>query len=497
MDKWFNNKWFIRGISIFIAVMLYMMVSIDNVNQQPGGIPGITDGHRVLEEVDLQIYYNDEDYIVTDAPQTVEVNVRGPQNVLTMLQFRSQQYELFIDLRGKEPGEHYERVQHRGFSSDLNVSVIPMTVRVTLEEKQTASFPVEVELLNQEDVEPGYTIGEPSVEPSTVEVTAAESLINQIAYARTFVDIRGETETIEDRFDVVLFDSFGNEIQLETTPSDVEVEVPITASPRKDVPVNIGREGSLPNGSAVASIEASPSEVTLFGPSDVLNNIDSIDDLTIDLNDITEDTSFELDVPVPDGVERVEPSTITVDVEIEEEETRTFGNFPFDIVGLEEGKEVELVSPESAYFDLQVLGAPSLLSQLGRNDIDAFIDLEGLEDGEHEVPLVLNGPRNLRFNQSLNEVQVLVYDEENEEEATQAMRSSPGESEEPEEDSEEPSSTEPEDEEANREDEELEEQEEQEEPDEEDEDNEEDETEEDEGEEESSSTESSGLKIWI
>ncbi|RNA66250.1 CdaR family protein [Alteribacter keqinensis] len=415
MDKWFNNKWFIRGISIVIAVMLYLMVSIDNVNQQPGGIPGITDGHRVLEEVELQVYYNDEDYVVSDAPETVEVNVRGPQNLLTILQFRSPQYEVFIDLRGKEPGEHYERVQHRGFSNDLNISVMPMTVSVTLEEKQTASFPVEIELLNEEEIGADYTIGEPSVDPSSVEVTAAESLINQIAYARTFVDIGGETDTVSESADVVLFDAYGNEVQLETNPSEVDVEIPINSTPRKEVPVNIGGEGTLPNGSAVASIEASPETVTLFGPSSVLNGISSIDDLSIDLSDITEDTSIELDVPVPEGVERVEPETITVDVQIEEEETRTFGNFPFEIIGLEEGKEVELVAPENTYFDLQVLGAPSILRNLGRDDIDAFIDLEGLDEGEHEVPLVLNGPRNLRFNQSLNEVQVIVYDEEEEE----------------------------------------------------------------------------------
>ncbi|WP_096438274.1 CdaR family protein [Alteribacter populi] len=412
MDKWFNNKWFIRGISLLIAIMLYMMVSMDNVgNQQAGGIPGITNGHRVIEEVDLTIYYNEDEHVVTEAPETVQVNLRGPQNVLTLLQVTRPQYEVFIDLTDKEPGEHYERVQYSGFPSDLSVSIVPMTVRVGLQEKQTSSFPIDIELENEGELEEGYTLGNPSVDPSSVDVTAASGLVEQVASAQVLVDLSGRDGTFEESASVILLDASGNPLPITPDPSAVDVEVPIT-SPNKEVPVRIEREGDPPEGFAISSVEADPSDVTIYGPVSVINEISFLEGIDVDLSEITEDTTLEVDVPVPDGVERVDPETISVDIEIEEEESRSYNNVPIEIVGLEDGKEVELVSPGEAFFDLEIMGTATLLERISREDIEAFVDLEGVEAGEYDLPITVNGPQHLRFTKGMNEVSLIVYDDE-------------------------------------------------------------------------------------
>ncbi|TMW70086.1 CdaR family protein [Alteribacter natronophilus] len=418
MDKWFNNKWFIRGISLFIAVMLYMMVSIDNVNhQQPGaGIPGITDGERVLQDVELTVLYDEDRYVVTEAPETVDVQLQGPQNLL-MLQIARPQYEVFIDLRDQGAGEHYERVQYSGFQSELSVRVDPSTVRVTLQELQTSSFPVQVELLNEDEMESGYAAGSPSVTPSSVDVTAAEGLVNQIATARAFVDLSGVSESVDESVEVLLYDESGNEIDLIPDPPAVDVTVPVT-SPNKEVPVRIDREGELPDGAAVTSIQPNPSTVTVFGPPDAIDEINFITGLTVDLSEITGSTVIELDVPVPEGAERVEPETIEVEVEIDEEETRVLSNFPFEITGLDEIYQVELLDPERAVFDLEVIGTSMVLARISSGDIEAFIDLDGLDAGEHSVPLTVTGPQNLRFDYDVDEVDIRVYDEEDAEEAS-------------------------------------------------------------------------------
>ncbi|PYZ95574.1 hypothetical protein CR205_18780 [Alteribacter lacisalsi] len=456
MDKWFNNKWFIRAVSLFIAVMLYMMVSIDNINnQQPGaGIPGITDGERVLEDVELTILYDEDRYVVTEAPETVQVSLRGPQNLL-MLQIARPQYEVFVDLREEGAGEHYERVQYSGFQSDLSVAVEPSTVRVALQELQTSSFPVQVELLNEDELEAGYAAGTPTVTPSSVDVTGAEGMINQIATARAFIDLSGESETIEESVEVLLYDESGDEIEITPDPPAVDVTVPIT-SPNKEVPVRIDREGELSNGSAVTSVQANPNTVTIYGPPDVLDDINFVTGLSIDLSEINESTTLELEVPLPEGVERVEPETIEVDVVVDEEESRVFSNFPFDITGLNNDYEVELLDPENAAFDLEVRGSASVLERISQEDIDASIDLDGLSPGEHGVPLRVNGPQNLSFNFDIDEVAVRVYDEEDAEPAS----TQPADEEAPEEQEEEPDEEEgPDEEDETEEDEESEEEE--------------------------------------
>ncbi len=79
--------------------------------------------------------------------------------------------------------------EFNSFPAGLTVSVVPTTVRVAIQEKQTVSLPVEVELLNEGEIEEGYVVGTPSVSPSSVDVTAAQGMIEQISQARAAVDL--------------------------------------------------------------------------------------------------------------------------------------------------------------------------------------------------------------------------------------------------------------------------------------------------------------------
>ncbi|SES15830.1 CdaR family protein [Salipaludibacillus aurantiacus] len=398
MDKLFNKSWFIKLTSLVIAVMLFLMVNMDNTTNQPGGIPGITDGSRILEEVDLNVYYDEDRYVLTEAPETVQVTLRGPQNILTLAQVTQPQQEVFVDLEGKEAGVHYERVQHRGFPTDLNLSIVPMTVRVTIQEKQTASFPVDVELVNEGEMEEGYVAGTPEAAPSTVEVTAAQGIIDQVASARAIVDMSGRATSFEEAVPVTFYDQNGNEMELTGDPAAVEVSVPVT-SPNKSVPLRIGRNGDLPAGMAIDSISINPERVTIYGPVDVINNISFIDLPNLEVGDLSGGSSYELDVPVPDGVERVDPETVTIEVETADEESRTFSDFGIQVEGLGSSQTIQFLEPEDGQFDLVVNGSQGVLGRLERPDLRAEINVNGLSAGEHEAELEITGPQNLRFPQ--------------------------------------------------------------------------------------------------
>ncbi|SDN85301.1 CdaR family protein [Alkalicoccus daliensis] len=400
MDKLFSKGWFIKLTSIVIAVMLFLMVNMENqaANQTGAGIPGITDGERVMEEVPLNIYYDEENYVLTEAPETVQVNMRGPQNVLTLAQVTQGQQEVFVDLEGEEAGVHYARVEHRGFQPDLRLSIVPLTVRVTLQERQTTSFPVDVELENEGDIAEGYTAGEPVVEPSTVDVTAAEGMVNQVAEARVTIDLAGHSEDFTESASVVLYDDAGNELDITADPPAVDVMVPVT-SPNKEVPLRSSREGSLTEGVAIDSINLNPEAVTIYGPVDVLNEISFIDIADINLSEIEGDSRLEVEVPVPEGVERVEPEQVIIEIETTSEEERNFSDFPVDVEGLGNDYNIEFPDLTDNEFTLEVRGSAELLERLDRTDFTAFIDVEGLEPGEHSVPLEIEAPQNVRLPQ--------------------------------------------------------------------------------------------------
>lgn len=407
MDKLYNNPWFVKAISFFIALMLFAIVNFDNANNQPSALPTITNGSYTLEEIPLNVYYNDEEYAITEMVEQVQVNLRGPQNVLTLLQIARPSYDVFIDLRNLGTGTHNVNVQHRNFPNELTVNILPQTVKVTIEEKRTISVPVDIELLNEVALKDGYTLGTPIVNPVNVEITAAESIIKQVGFAKGFVDVKDSNETIEKSVPVKVYDQHGNELHIDVNPTVVDVKIPIN-SPNKDVPIKINRIGELPEGLSIRTIYTDPKDITIYGPQEVINQIDFIDGLEIDLTKITENTIIELEVPVPPKVEKVAPETVKIVVEVDIEEVIEISEIPVEVIGLGEKMDLEFSLPEQENITLVVKGSPNTIQRIRKEDLKVYIDVNQLPVGEHVVPLQVSGPQNVRYNLPFVDVKVVI-----------------------------------------------------------------------------------------
>lgn len=408
MDKLFNKGWFIKLISILIAVMLFLMVNVGNQPNQAGGIPGITDGSRVLEDVPLNVYYDEENYVLTEAPETVQVTMRGPQNVLTLSQITSGQQEVYVDLEGMESGSHYERVQHRGFPSDLNISIAPMTVSLTLEERATASFPVEV---NLENVEEGMDAGEPVVEPSSVAVSAGGETVEEIDSAQVTIDMAGRTEGFTETADVVLYDESGNALDIAPDPGEVEVRIPLD-SPHAEVPLQVNPPDETGGGRAISSVTLIPDTATVYGTPEVLEGISAIEIEDVNWSEMDGDTTIDLEVPVPEGADRVEPESVTMEVNTENGEAseREFSGFPIEVQGLASGLNAEFPTLENNQFTLELRGEEQTIEAVSRSDIRAVVNLSGLNAGEHQTALQITGPSGIQFPQNGMELPVELTD---------------------------------------------------------------------------------------
>ncbi|TVP82510.1 MAG: YbbR-like domain-containing protein [Alkalicoccus sp.] len=408
MDKLFNKGWFIKLISLLIAVMLFLMVNVGNQPNQAGGIPGITDGSRVVEDVPLNVYYDEENYVLTEAPETVQVTMRGPQNVLTLSQITQGQQEVYIDLEGMEAGSHYERVEHRGFPSDLNISITPMTVSLTLEERATASYPVEV---NLENVEEGMDAGEPVVEPSSVAVTSGGETVEEIDSAQVTIDMAGRTEGFTETADVVLYDESGNALDIAPDPGEVEVRIPLD-SPHAEVPLQVNPPDETGGGRAISSVTLIPDTAAVYGTPEVLEGISSIEIEDVNWSDMDGDTTIDLEVPVPEGADRVEPESVTMEVNTENGEAseREFSGFPIEVQGLASGLNAEFPTLENNQLTLELRGEEQTIEAVSRSDIRAVVNLSGLSAGEHQTPLQITGPSGIQFPQNGTELSVELTD---------------------------------------------------------------------------------------
>ncbi|MBE4909690.1 YbbR-like domain-containing protein [Bacillus luteolus] len=396
MDKFMNNRWFMKIVALLLALMLFMSVSFETQPSPPGpSFPTASRDVETLTDVPITTYYDSENLVISGMPQYAKVTLEGPTGV-TKTASLQRDIEVFADLRDLGIGTHNVNLKYRNVSEKIEVIIDPATVRVTIQERVSENYPVEVDFINKDKIKEGYIAEEPIVKPNSVKIIGAKEEVEKIALVKAIVDLTGVNETVETEARVAVYDKNGNVLSVEVEPSVVDITVPIS-SPSKKVPFKINRKGTLQQGLSIVNIEAIPSEITVYGPKEIIDKIEFIDGVTVDISELTNDTTLDIPIPVPEGVKKISPEVIKVTIEIEKEESRTFTNLPIQTFGLREQLQLEFIDPENGTLDVEVLGAPTLLDEIDPSDIELYINLTDIGIGEHNIRIEVNGPQNISW----------------------------------------------------------------------------------------------------
>lgn len=416
MDKILNNRWAVKLLALVFALLLYGAV---NSAQAPtpkkigeSFFPTSTTDEATLTDIPVKAYYDDEKYVVTGVPQTVNVTIKGSTSAVKTAR-QTKNFEIYADMQNLSTGTHKVELKARDVSKGLTLSINPSVTTVTIQEKTTAEFPVETEFYNQNKIKDGYSPEQPIVNPKKVTVTGSKDVIDKISVIKAFVNLEDVDQQIEKEAKLTVYDSSGNELPVELSPSVVNITVPIS-SPSKKVPFKIERTGSLPDGISISSIETSPSEVTVYGSQKVLDSLDFIDGVKLDLSKIKDDTEIDADIPIPDGVKKVSPETVKIKVKVATAQEKKIDNVPISIVGLSKDLTSEFVSPSSGRLTLTAIGSKSAIDKLKASDVEAYINVGDLNEGTHEVTVQVNGPQNVTWTLSRSKVKVKLTSTETE-----------------------------------------------------------------------------------
>ncbi|MEI4832338.1 CdaR family protein [Bacillus sp. FJAT-53711] len=395
MDKLMDNHWFLRGISLLLAIMLYMSTNLDkNVsgNFNPSPFP-VGDTTETISGVPVSAYYDEDKYIVSGIPENVTVTLEGQNNVVAAAKVK-RQYEVFINLRGYTPGTYEIPLKYSGVPSNLHLKVQPAKIKVTIQKKEVKSFPVEVKYLNENQLQAGTSVDKPTVKPSTVEVAGTEEELSRIALVRAYVDLKGVNKTVTKEAKIVLYDKDGNRLDLKTGSSTVNVTIPVS-TPEKTVSLGVTKKGSLQEGVTVTNIKVEPSEVTIYGSKEVLDNITSLDGVEVDLSKITESTTFDASVSLPKGVTKAEPSQVKVTVEVQKQQSKTIDGIPLQVNGLSDLLTMKLLDPANGKISVDIFGDASAVAKVDAAQIKASINLGNMDVGTPDVPIQITGPDNV------------------------------------------------------------------------------------------------------
>lgn len=404
MDRWFNSKWFVRVISLALAVTLYIFVAVesDTKTEEDSRIfPGATKEVQLLDDVPVDIRIDAENYVVSGVPEVVSISLEGKTSTLTPI-VRQRNFTVFVDLTDLDEGEHTVEIEHENVPDDLSIYIEPKTITVTIEKRATKELSINLDFINEDELPVGYELGQPEVNPNTVTVISSQSVIDQIAMVKVFIDVAGVTESIKNReVPVNIYDSQGNELNVKAEPENVIVSVPVD-NPSKTVPLKVATKGKPPKGFKLTSIKTDIEEVKIYGTRAVLDEIKEISTEEIDLSKIKKSEKIEVPLELPDNI-AVDEEKIEVSIELEQ--TKKFDDIAIDIKGLG-NRNIMVVKPKNSKVEVVVVGDEKNVRKLKSKDLSATINVKGLESGKHEIPVSIEGPNNLTIGSEPEQVVV-------------------------------------------------------------------------------------------
>jgi YbbR domain-containing protein len=237
----------------------------------------------------------------------------------------------------------------------------------------------------------GLTLGTTTVDPPTVTISGAQSLVSGVVSARADVIIQPTGIDVDEDVRLVPIDQQGNALRpLEVTPPTARVKIQVSSdSQTRTLPVNPIITGTPAAGFEIESVTVDPPVVLVAGDADTLAQLSSVDTAPIPMTGVSEDEKVTTSLALPSGVVEVGDETISVTITIRPVTgTRTFS------AGLQLiGANAELQYALSTDRVLVTIGGSTAdLDRLSGAELVVDLDVAGLKPGVHDVPVTANLP---------------------------------------------------------------------------------------------------------
>ncbi len=375
-------------LSIMIAIGLWFMV-INTEN------PVETRSYTASIQLQNEEALTERGYVVVNDDELsstrVTVRLRGQRLALDALSQSSTRVQAVVDLSdviysysGEPVSVPVDIVIPSVVNSSFEIlSKSVQTVSVDIQPYVNKDFDVKA-VVNTTD-ETAKELANAVASPGSVTVYGARSIVESVAEVRAYVS----PETVEDGMVMtavpVAYNADGIVVG-DVTFGTEELSVMITLDEVKSVRVNLSLTGEVADGYEITDYYTNPETMEVAGDAAALSRLTAINLPDIDVTGLEANSGYEFFAGdyLPDGLRALDGGRITATVIVEEEETKEL-IIPVDSVTwgdtLAEGYMASISGED---ISISVKGVASVIDTLTAADIEAHIDLDGLEEGEHD-----------------------------------------------------------------------------------------------------------------
>lgn len=390
--KWMSNL-SLKIASVIVAFLFWLVI----IN--------ITDPTTSKTFRDIPVKILNEN-VITSANQvyeiedgdTVQVTVKGKRSFVETL--TETDFTATADLTelSKVNAVSIDVKLNKESNSSVEMSWDNAVLKVNLEKRVTQKFKVRVDY--QGELSENYVLGEMVAKPNIVEVSCGESKFRKIDHVGVMVTLNGQSEDFEAKYTPVLYDKDGDALDdTNVTFSNNTIRVSTEVRGTKEVPILVSTRGTPAEGYRLVQTDYKPETIRVSGTSSALEKVEII---KIQVNIDGEKKDVEREIPLADYITddlqlEEDISTISVRCEIEKDGERTYLLAPTDVAvkNLPKNCTMNLVASSEKY-TVNVTGEESDLADLELADLGAYVDLNGLSDGEHTLDVKFSLPPGLR-----------------------------------------------------------------------------------------------------
>lgn len=385
-ESWLSKPTTLLFVSLFISVAVFIVV-----DQKIIGFS--SQSAEVLKNQIVNVEYDEELYVVEGLPETVDVTLIGSKADLYIAK-QSSSGEVTVNLTGLTPGTHKATIEYEHGNSDIEYSVNPSVATVIIYKKVSDIRELSYDVINN-NLDTTLIVTGVTLSEDEVTIRGAEHKLEQVATVKALIDLdnlskkEAGTQTLND-ITLKAYDKDGNVVDVEFATTKISAEVTLD-SPSKKVPLNFVPNGDLATGKAIEGYTFSQNEVTIYGDSEVLSSINSLD-LKVDVSNLSTDASFKVEIDKPNGVKSISTNYVTVSIKITDSSSEPVKfSVPLDGINIGEGLIAQPVDNENGFITVEVQGASSVLSNIDESDITVYVDLKGLGEGTYTKEVFVKG----------------------------------------------------------------------------------------------------------
>ena len=407
LEKYLTTKKALLVISLLIAFLAFYKLDKES------SIMMNNYAERIYGEP-VSAIYNEEAYVIDGIPKTADVVLIGSKSNI----FLAKQYPtkgISVDLRELGVGTHKVQLKYSQSFSFVDYKIDPSYITVVIYDKISGKRELNYEILHRESLDSKLDITDVTLSKTEVTIKGNEETLNKVGYVKALVDLNNLVspkagEASLKNCNLVAYDDTGKVVNVEIIPQTVDAELKLSSS-SKTVPIKVmpKDDGKLALGFAISSLTPSSNTIEIFGDEDNLAKIDYVP-VYVDINGVSENKSYTVNITKPNGVRDLSIKTITVNLTVTKESQKEIPDVRIVHENLDEKLDVITMSEADVKTTVVVKGSEDALKELDSSKITATIDLKNYTSpGEYEVDVKANGDdTTLSYEPKTTKVKVII-----------------------------------------------------------------------------------------